>query len=463
MRKLLVAWIVCGCLAVIGLARAEDKGDALLDLLIKKGTITQEEAAQVKTEWDKQLAAAIEKQDKTKVAKWIDEMKWYGDLRLRAEFFDNEDQTSTIDRWRYRFRLRFGLETKFQDWATLGLRVATGGEDPVSSNQSFQDTFSRKPIGIDLAYVTLQPPRCEGFKLTGGKMNNPIWQSSVSSPLVWDHDVTPEGIAEQLAWKFGDKKQHRLFANFGQFVLDEVSGDSNDPYLLEFQAGAEAKLGRVKFTAAGGYYQTVNLDGMGVASGSQPAAAATPGAQSTSPNRGNATAQPGGAGTTLFYLDDFQVVYGRAEAALTVSEKPLLGTPCVLTLSGEYAHNLAGAYEKLSGSTQTLSPDQTDGWAVQAAFGGNKKKGEWQVAYQYKYLEADATWDAITDSDFGLGGTDRKGHIVKASYNVRDWWQLGFAAFITEKISARPNSGENTRGLRGEELLRIQMDSAFKF
>jgi hypothetical protein len=443
---------------------AADKGDALLDLLIKKGTITQEEAAQVKAEWDNQLAATITKQDKTKVAGWIDEMKWSGDLRLRAEFFDNEDQTSTIDRWRYRFRLRFGLETKFQDWATLGLRLATGGEDPVSSNQSFQDTFSRKSIGLDLAYVTLQPPDVDWVKVTGGKMNNPIWQSSVSSPLVWDHDVTPEGIAEQFTWKFGDKKQHRLFANFGQFVLDEVSGDSNDPYLLEFQAGAQTKLGPVKLTAAGGYYQTFNLDMMGVASGSQPAGAATPGAQSTSPNRGNATRQViSGTSTNLFYLDDFQVVYGRAEAAVTVCEKPFLGTPSVLTFSGEYLHNLAGDYETLTGSTQTLSPDQTDGWAVQAAFGGNKKKGEWQVAYQYKHLEADATWDAISDSDFGLGGTDRKGHVVKASYNIRDWWQLGLAAFITEKISSRPNSGENTRGLSGEELLRAQMDSAFKF
>ncbi|MDO8785464.1 MAG: hypothetical protein Q7J12_04525, partial [Syntrophales bacterium] len=60
---------------------AESQQDALLDLLIKKGTITKEEAGKVKTEWDKQLAAQIEKQDKMKVAKWIDAVKWSGDLR----------------------------------------------------------------------------------------------------------------------------------------------------------------------------------------------------------------------------------------------------------------------------------------------------------------------------------------------------------------------------------------------
>jgi hypothetical protein len=86
------------------------------------------------------------------------------------------------------------------------------------------------------------------------------------------------------------------------------------------------------------------------------------------------------------------------------------------------------------------------------------------VGYQYKYLEADAVWDAITDSDWGNGGTDRKGHVIKAAYNVLDWWQIGGTAFITEKISNRPNSvAHNTQGVAGEEELRIQADMVFKF
>ena len=95
-----------------------------------------------------------------------------------------------------------------------------------------------------------------------------------------------------------------------------------------------------------------------------------------------------------------------------------------------------------------------------------KKKGEWQVAYQYKYLEADAVMDAVADSDWGtVGGTDRKGHVVKAAYNIQEWWQLGITAFITEKISNRPNSGARyTAAPRtGEDLLRVQIDNVFKF
>jgi hypothetical protein len=146
-----------------------------------------------------------------------------------------------------------------------------------------------------------------------------------------------------------------------------------------------------------------------------------------------------------------------------VCDKPFLGTPSLLTFSGEYIHNLSDVYDDLGGSTQTKSPDQTHGWSGQIAFGSLKKRAEWQIAYQYKYLEADAVWDAVADSDFGLGGTDRQGHVIKAAYNIREWWQLAFNASVTEKISSRPNTGENQRGDSHRNLLRVQADTTFKF
>lgn len=441
--------------------------DALLQKLVEKKILTTEEARELRQEIDKEQAQAFEKANKNKVSSWIEEMKWTGDLRLRAELNDNEDQSNPADRWRYRVRLRLGLETKFQDWAKLGVRLTTGGDDPVGTNQSFQDTFSHKSISLDLAYVTLTPPECDVFSISGGKIPNPTWQPSFLSPMQYDFDVTPEGIAEQVQWRFGPKKTHRLFANFGQYVLDEISGDSNDPYLFDFQGGAEAKFERVRLIAAGGYSHTYNLPLVGIASGNQPAGSASPTAQSSSPNRGNATRQPGGAGTTILYLDDFRVVYGRGEVAWTIVKKPFLGTPALLTLGGEYIHNLSDAYDNLNGSTQAKSPDQTDGWTVQVTFGALRKRGEWSVIYQYKYLEADAVWDALTDSDWGTGGTDREGHAIRGAYNIREWWQVSLTATITEMISSRPVAGasnaQNTRGNPGDELLRVQMDTVFKF
>ena len=421
-------------------APAEDKSDALLDLLIKKGVISKDEADAVRTEWEQQIAARVSQYEKVKVPRWIDELKWSGDLRLRADNTEFEESLRKPDRLRFRVRLRLGLEAKFEQWALIGVRFATGDGDPLSTNQTFTDTFRKKPFAIDLAYVTLQPPQWDWVKVTAGKMPNPIWQPGWASPLEYDPDVTPEGAAEQFTFAFGDKRQHKLFANFGQYAVKELASNANDTYVFEFQGGVEATFDPVKITAAGGYYLTHNLENLKV--GDAPAV-------------GNATAV---TGSSTNYLADFQVVYGRVEAAWTVDKKSFLGTPPVVRLSGEYLANLAAAYDKVADD-----PRQTDAFSGQIAFGDSKKKGQWQLAYQYKYVQADANWDGISDSEWGVGGTDRKGHAIKASYNFEDWWQVAFNAFITEKISDRPNSGHNTVGVPGQNLLRLEVDSLWRF
>jgi hypothetical protein len=432
--------------------RAEDP-NAILDLLERKGLITPEEAQEARKYYDQQMKDAVVKNDKTKVGSWIDEMKWSSDLRLRAEYFDNEDQANPSDRWRFRYRLRLGFEARFVNWATAGLRLASGDpNDPVSTNETFDDTFQKDPIQIDAAYVIIQPPGWNWVSVTGGKMNNPIYQPAFVSPLVYDCDVTPEGVAEQFTFKFGADGRHTLFLNLGEFILNEIGSSADtDAYLFDMQGGAEFKLGRnaskpvFRAKVAGGFLWTDNVD-----VGSQ---------QNDTPNVGNAVSI---SGTTTNILADFEVVHINGEIAWQLREDPFLGTPVVITASGAYVKNLAGAYDTLSGAATTVDPNQTVGWTGQVMFGGNKKKSEWQLSYQYKYLEADAVYDGLTDSDWGLGGTDRKGHAAKATYNFQDWWQFGLTAFITEKISNR--TGANTvPAVNHKDLLRVQIDNAWKF
>jgi hypothetical protein len=261
--------------------------------------------------------------------------------------------------------------------------------------------------------------------------------------MVYDGDVTPEGLAEALQYSLGDKQQFTVFGNFGQYVLKESSSRYSDSYLLDFQAGLsawfmgkDAKTARLKMMGAVGYYQTMNMAGV------------TPFGDHS--NLGNST-----NGTS--YLADFQVLNLRGEVSYLLSERPFFGTPAKVILSGEYDMNLADDYKAVAGS----DPDQTRGWTVQAQFGEAKKKGEWQIAYQYKYLEADAVWEAMTDSDWGYGGTDRKGHVIKAAYNLQDWWSLGAAAIMTDKISGR-TGGHAMKG-DGTEMLRLQLDTVVKF
>lgn len=449
--RLKLLWPALAVAIVCGPVTFGQGNDAILDLLVKKGVINQREANDIREQADADMAQAVQMHNKTKTASWIESMTWAGDLRLRMDVISFEDDplfAPTDDRMRFQYRARFGFETKMPDWATIGLRLASTSENnPVSTNQTLEDTFSRKGIGVDLAYVTLTPPALDWLSITGGKMKNPIWQPALSSPMEYDHDITPEGVAEQVSYKFGDGQQYRVFGNFAQMPLDEVSGDVKDIFMYEFQAGIEAALGPVKTTVAAGYYETHNLAMMARRGAAVPAG--TP--MSASPNRGNANAG-------LYYFDDFQVLNLRADVVWKINDQTTWGTPNVLTFSGEYMKNLNERFKDAADDT-----DQTRGWSAQVMFGEDKKQGQWKAAYQYKYLEADATWDAPTDSDFGNGGTDRKGHVMRVAYNIRDWWQFGITAFLTEKISDRPNTGNNTRGLNDEWHFRALVDNVFKF
>jgi hypothetical protein len=47
-----------------------------------------------------------------------------------------------------------------------------------------------------------------------------------------------------------------------------------------------------------------------------------------------------------------------------------------------------------------------------------KNPRDWQVSLAHRYLGSDAVVDAFTDSDFGLGGTNLKGHILALQYGI---------------------------------------------
>jgi hypothetical protein len=445
--------IAGGMLALTPGSAHAQSGDAILDLLTKKGIITQREANEIREQADVQVAQAVETYNKLKTPSWLDSFKWYGDLRLRGEYFDNNDQAAQTGRLRFRYRMRLGLEAKMLGWTTVGVRLASGdANDPVSTNETFDDSFQKDPVYIDAAYVTIKAPTMDWASLTAGKMNNPMYQPVFNSPLVYDGDLTPEGVAEQVSYAWDKEQRHKVFLNAGQFLLNEISGSSDtDGYLFDIQGGVEFAFGGepkkpvllAKLAAGFLFTEDANVGGQ----------------QADSPNLGNTVDNTGNI------LADFEVLHVGGEVAWQISSKPFLGTPAVLTVGGEYVKNLAGAYKTLSNAATNITAlgEQTDGFGVQAAFGGNKKKGEWQIAYQYKYLEADAVYDAFTDSDWGTGGTDRKGHVVKATYNIFEWWQVAFAGFITEKISNRTGPNTIVAGRPDEDLLRVQVDSTFKF
>jgi hypothetical protein len=418
--------------------------DAIVNKLVQKGILTQQEADDLRKESDQDFAKSFAAH--SGMPAWTKKVAFSGDFRLRLDDQMFEDSLGKPDRLRFRYRLRYGGVWTAQDWATVGFRIgsgdfrsALGDGNPNSNNQTMTHAFSKKPLYIDAAYVTLKPPGQDIFSFTGGKMNNLMWQPAFTSPMVYDPDITPEGAAEQFNFKFGENNQYSLFANASEMVLDELSGNKNDVYMYDGQLGfvgnflGDPKTPALKTTLAGGYFQTQNLKNMPVAD-----------------NSGNTGNSVSGAN----YRGDFQVVYGRGETAWRICDQPFLGTPAWLTFSGEIDKNINDAFN-FPGDKQTTA------YSGQIMFGQAAKKGNWQIAYQYRHVEADAVFDSLTDDDFG-GGTDRQGHVIKGFYNIRDWWSLDFAVFLTEKISDRTGSHAQP-GLNGQTQTHLYVDTMFKF
>ena len=87
-------------------------------------------------------------------------------------------------------------------------------------------------------------------------------------------------------------------------------------------------------------------------------------------------------------------------------------------------------------------------------FGAAKTDGDFEVTWIYQDIDADAVIGTFNDSDFGGGGTDADGHIVKAKYSFGKNLFVGGTYFM---------NSINRFSLPEEDYDRLQLDIEFKF
>ena len=136
-----------------------------------------------KRELDSEAADAKFKEatSKFKTPEWLTSVRLVNDLRLRYDAAYAPD-SDFVTRSRIRPRLRLGAIATLNDDFEIGLRLASSpsvgkdsGGDPLSTNQTFEDNASRKPVGVDWAFARWTPihtPKLTG-SFTIGKMENP--------------------------------------------------------------------------------------------------------------------------------------------------------------------------------------------------------------------------------------------------------------------------------------------------
>ncbi len=355
---------------------ARSEVDVLLDKLVEKDLLTPVEAGLVRREISDSAPARTKDLTKEVLPKWVQNMNIKGDIRLRNEF---RDRTGTgNDKNRQRIRFRLGINSKIGDDLEVGARFATGSlTDPVSTNQSFNDSFQKDAFNLDRAYVKWSPdvPVLDSFNVQGGIIGNPFYGVS---PLVWDGDLNFEGAATQFTYDAGPAE---LFVHAGGFSLDTDEGEAGALWSVQggtslkpFADSDEELLKKLKMKAAVAYHDYMND-------------------RST---ENDVIANAGGASGNTAAAEGFDIINVNGEIGSQFNGIPF-------KVYGDYVHNL-----------DVVSGGQDDGYLFGVKVGKAKKpfdlKQGWEAGYFYEKLESDATFGPFTDSDFGGGGTNNKGH-----------------------------------------------------
>lgn len=359
----------------------EAENQALRELGAVQTLVTVEDLAATNAELAATNAQVSTLKAQNESTSWAENVKWQGDFRYRYEEIDEDHKD---DRDRNRIRARAALVADLPDDVQVGLGLATGGDDPVSTNQTLGGGGSTKDLRLDLAYAKWK--FMEDFYLVGGKYKNPFYKVQKSS-LIWDGDFRPEGVA-------GGWHNDMFFATVeGNWIESDSKND--DDYAWGVQGGMKFALLGANLTTAVKYFEVPTKDR---------------GSIFDDDFFGNSTVIKDG-------VEVYEYDYNMFNASLDVSFN-LFDMP--LSVYGDYVKN-------------DDADDLDTGYIAGVKLGKAKNKGSWQLQYQYEKLEANAVLGLFTDSDFAGGGTDGKGHKFSGKYAVTSKWALALTYFDTDR------------------------------
>jgi Putative porin len=460
------------CVALGGtVARAQDAG-ALLDLLVKKRLISDQEAEEVRSELVKESASTAA--GKWKLSTPITEIELYGDVRLRYEYrggrlpsnnqgdFGQDHLNDWYERHRERYRLRVGLRGTLADDWFFGLRLETSN-NPRSTNVTFgadsPGPFGKSDDGIFVGQAYFGYTGFPDFKLTGGKMPQPL----ITTSMLWDDDINPEGLAEQWKHTFtfdlgggggeavqsyskgGYSKEGKsvvaapaepfklkldVFANFAQYVYDDENPENpigpnptttanngspqkiptTDAFMLAWQVGARLTFPSSIYVqlAPTLYNYTGNGDTFNIY------------------YNGN----PGGNQTGINSLLVFDL---PAEIGWKAWGLPM-------RVFGEFADNIEG-HDRAHAAGEFDHTGQHYAWMIGGAIGQLKAKNDWEIRAWYQYAQQFALDPNLVDSDIFDSRINEKGVAIKAGYMVADSISLNLTWAYSWRINGSLGTG----------------------
>jgi len=474
---------IAGVLA-LGLTAVKAQTDgALLDALVKKGVLSDQEAEDIRASAAKDYATTPA--GKLTISDHITNLKLYGDARMRFEYLDEEPQTvqnlhttggrdsSTTDRSRY--RIRVGADYTFTDNFKAGfeLESATAGD---SANQSFGSEYGKFPINVGLVFLQWKP--VDFLTLTGGKQRNPIY----TTDLVWDPDINPEGGSEVASWTFpidfgsdspasNDPKAVAPVSTHSDMSLTvgltgaQFDYSDNNEFNVSTGKAPLAKTDIWQFVEQVPIQFNFNKDtyikevpgfdsymGGGI---TNPGTVDTANATSTSTSSGGitttttttVTGSPGNNSAVGFFgphaADDLQIFTAPGEFdwkmwdipfktywdfALNVDGKERI-QDVYLGNNGFFTGGSPAAAKVVQKQNQDLGDNTA--WLAGLQVGQNKKKGDWSIKGDFRQVGLGAVDPNTNDSDFGDSFLNQQGIRLQSVYNFTDFLTGSLTFFDT--------------------------------
>ena len=449
---------------------------ALLDALVKKGVLSDQEAEDIRAAEQKDNATTPA--GKIALNDSIKSLQFYGDGRLRydslAQSSYNYDSKNVQDRFRY--RLRVGADYTYSDHLKAGFELESSSTDD-SGNQTLGGTFTKASINVGKIYAQYQPT--DWLTLTGGKFTNPWYETT---DMVYSLDLNPEGAAEVF--------------NFAIPLGGGSEEASSDPKKLQAIASSDSSL-TIGWNAVQYLYVTSaqntpesnfgivqNNNNVGIIGNQIPVTwkinkdvtvKVAPGFTFYT-NGGNTNYQGGvpinytNIGSTpdpgyfygtansssdpVFYspreADDLNVLSAPGEINFKIADVPirpywdfdlnLTGKERVqdVFLSGGGAYTTTSSYSTGGTSTYGYGSVAPDGksaaavksqntalgdniaWAVGVQVGQNKKKGDWSGLAEFRQVGLGAVDTNINGTDFANSYSNVEGLKFAAAYNFTD-------------------------------------------
>lgn len=414
--------------------------DPLLDLLVRKGVITREEAVALQAEYDAAKTAgpppaaaaaaspapepaatppAAEAAPPEKArGSWTDRFEVKGDLRLRYEGFSKTGAYDDDRRDRFRIRLRAGFEATVTEWMLVGLEVRSGDPaDPVSNNVSFKGAFQFKDFSLGEGYLQVRPSA--GFGLVAGKFDAKKWWTVTD--MQWDDDVTVEGLMTNVDLLRGGGALRKLdLVAYGYLLGEQKNGP--DAALYGGQLRSTFALGGPNTLHAGvGFDWWVNPQQVADLTLS-----------------GDLKGNP----VTNFLDEDGRLVsdFEILNLFVTYTNRSSERWPVKLKL---FYYTNTGA--------RGIGADHDTGYFGRIQVGEYAKKGRVAFRYSYYYSEPDALFYVFTQSDTSRG-SDVKAHRLDLRIGA---WARSY--FNLTWYSTRPQFRQDTT------LNRWQVDYIVKF